>query len=542
MAWKPVCFCSTAFAVGALVVAGCQTPPAPPLPDQSTYPLGLATSVKSGSGGPPSSQGQTQTAPSPIQQVAATQPADKAKPPASLPPLQPAQEPANAPLGLSLSEAIETGLTRNPDLITQRQAENVGAAVLGVARTPLFNPTVQARILPYNKFADGTNAATYNYVLLWQQFELAHQRHFRSENASAALNGIRWTIHQAELMNVALTEQLYFTALYQRGLRDLADMTARVNETLLSVMERRLKGGQASAADVAMVRFDTHSSRQQARLAAIGYQNAVLALRRQLNLPPDAPLELPGELTDFTWQPINGPELCRLVGDGSVFANATGPEALAAELASHRPDVLAAKANAQAGQANVRLAKALRVPNLWLGPFYSRDSEGIVSVGFQTQMDIPVVNTGKPLVRQREAEMQQLTVTAQQLEAKARIEARTALERYERARRLMEQTRGVSGQQVPEELQKLEAEFRKGEIDILRITQARNSLLLFRRTHLDSLNELALAAAAVTAATGLPPAALVVAPTPPGVSVPPCNPAEQPACRPAATLSFGSAE
>ncbi len=244
MAWKPGRSRCAAIVLGILVAAGCQGPQAPPLDERPPlYLLGPAGSgnyaLAGGQAIAGQGQVQSQTTQSPIQQVAATQMAGDAKSAPFLPPLQPDLQPvppAAAPFVLTLPEAIETGLTRNPDLITQRQAENVGQAIVRVARTPLYNPTVQVRILPYNKFANNTDAATYNYVLLWQQFEIAQQRRFRTQNAAAALNSTRWTIQQAEVQNVALTEQLYFTALYQRGLRDLADMTARVNDSLLIVM------------------------------------------------------------------------------------------------------------------------------------------------------------------------------------------------------------------------------------------------------------------------------------------------------------------
>ena len=52
--------------------------------------------------------------------------------------------------------------------------------------------------------------------------ELAHQQRYREASAQAALNQVRWNIVAAELTNTATTEKLYFTALYQRDLRDLA--------------------------------------------------------------------------------------------------------------------------------------------------------------------------------------------------------------------------------------------------------------------------------------------------------------------------------
>jgi cobalt-zinc-cadmium efflux system outer membrane protein len=439
-------------------------------------------------------------------------------------------------LELGLAAAIETGLERNPDLVTLRETEGVGRAVLGVARTYPFNPILQTRVLPLSRNPDGTNASTLNYVLLWQTFELAHQWRFRKEFAAAGLDNTRWTIQQAALQNVALTEQLYFAALYQRGLRELAHRTAQLNDELLQITERRFKAGRSSAADLALVRIDADSTRQQARLADITYRNALLALRRQLNLPDNAPLDLEGSLIDYVWRPVNGAELAKVTAQCDGFTECASGEALVAQLAGGRPDVLAARANLEAARSNLGLARASRVPNLLIGPFYERDASAIFTFGFQAQMEIPVVNTGRPLVRQREAELRQRHIGFEQLEAKARVEARTALERYEQARVLCEQTRGPGGgQQLPGELSKLEEEFKKGEIDILRISQARNSLIQFRRTYLDSLNELAQAAAALTAATGLPPAAVVAPPNagevPPSCAAP-VQPTEAPVTKP----------
>jgi len=410
---------------------------------------------------------------------------------------------------LGLSEAIETGLAQNPDLITLRQALGVREAALGVAQTYPFNPALQTRILPWGRQGNGTTYSVYNYVVMWQTFELAHQQRFREQNAAALLDGTQWSIHQAELQTAAVTAQLYFAAVYQRGLLELADLTDRLNKELLSVMEKRLKAGGAAAADVAMVRLDGRTAAQQAQLAAVQYQNAVLALRRQLNLPADAPIKLDGDLADFEWHAVSGRDLAPLLGTTSTIAASADRDALVAELARGRPDVLALLANVDAARASFDLARAARVPNLALGPYYQHDSSANLGLGLQAEFAIPVVNNGKPLVRQRQAELQQQLTSYDQLQAKARIEIRTALDRFEQACRLGEQTRSEASQQFPEELKKLEKAFHQGEIDIVRITQARNSLILLRRAYLDSLNEVAQAAAAVTAASGLPPAALV---------------------------------
>jgi cobalt-zinc-cadmium efflux system outer membrane protein len=533
------------------LVAGCQSPlalprdalPLPSLGSPSNdkaalarTPGGTAKAAAEPSKDLPVASSERPPAPAaPIQRVAAATSTGDTKTPTELP------SPTLVRAELSLPAAIETGLAQNPDLITLRESEGVSRGLLGVAKTYPFNPVLQPRFLPWGRNADGTETKTFYYFLLWQTFELAHQRRFREQNAAAALENTRWTIQQAQLQTVAQTEQLYFAALYQRGLRELAQRIAQVNGEVLAVVERRRQAGTASAADLAQAQLDARSSAQQARLADVLALNALLALRRQLNLPQEAPLELQGELTDYVWLPVNGTELCKLTGPCSVFNEGGDVDGVAAQLASGRPDVVAARANLEAAQANLRLARAARVPNVTIGPFYEHDTFATISYGLQAQMEIPVINTGRPLVHQREAEVRQRLTAAQQLEAKATVEARTALTRYEQARRMCEQLRGESSPQLPGELKKLEAEFKSGEIDVVRITQARTSVFQLRRSYLDSLNELAQAAAAVTAAAGLPPAALVAPPGAPAV-LPPCMARQETGQRPEVTISFQAVE
>ncbi|HLQ46710.1 MAG TPA: TolC family protein, partial [Planctomycetaceae bacterium] len=176
--------------------------------------------------------------------------------------------------------------------------------------------------------------------------------------------------------------------------------------------------------------------------------------------------------------------------------------------AACRPDVLAARATLDAARANCDLADAARTPDLQIGPYYLKDDFGTTFVGFRAQMDLPVINSGTPLLRQRSEELHQQTIAWQQLQTRAELEARAAIDRYERARQLIEDSSSANDTALPIELQRLEAQFQAGEVDVLRIFQARTSLIQSRRAYLDTLNELAQSAAALTAATGVPPQSL----------------------------------
>src|SRR5205823_12632075 len=135
---------------------------------------------------------------------------------------------------------------------------NVNPAIVGVARTYPWNPFVQGQFLPRGRPfvppepgvpASGAGLSSY-YVWVMQRFELAHQRQFRIKGALASLNQVQWNIFQGELLNVAQTTMLYFTALYQKELQELAQETAELNERLAGIVERRFRANLAKAADV----------------------------------------------------------------------------------------------------------------------------------------------------------------------------------------------------------------------------------------------------------------------------------------------------
>ena len=428
---------------------------------------------------------------------------------------RPAEINAAPPLGpnltaLSLDDAIEAGLVQNPDLVALREAEGVSAAVFGVAQTYPFNPFVQFQATPYQRNTEGGSGSTYHYVLLMQTIQLAHQQQFREEMAASQLNQVRWNIHNAELLNTAQTARLYFTALYQRGIRDLTRSSAELNQKLLQISENQAQAGTITKADLAIVRIDTRSARQQADLGEATYQTALLDLRRQLNIPVNTAVELTGELIDLRWKSAHNAAHSQLGSNDSIAVNFGGQdEDFIKRLADGRPDLMAARADVETAHANYRLANASRTPDLQIGPYYQRDDFGTTFLGFRGQIDVPVMNNGQPLVRQRVAERQQRDVVCQQLQARVEMEAVAAVNRYERARLMVEAAHPENQDDLSTELQKLEAQFQENEVDVLRVFQGRTSLIQNRRATLDMLNELAQSAAALSAATAILPTSLV---------------------------------
>jgi outer membrane protein, heavy metal efflux system len=304
--------------------------------------------------------------------------------------------------------------------------------------------------------------------------------------------------------------------LYQHGLRDLARASNDNNQQLLQILEKQLAAGQATAADVAIVRVDARSTEQQAQLAEANYQTALRDFRRQLNLSPSSAVEPAGDLWSFRWRLATAESLGLLSADESRLAALEAPspgdnDNLMAGLADSRPDVMAARSDVDVARANLNLATASKTTDLQIGPYYQRTEGGTTYVGFRGQIDLMVINNGVPLERQRAAEYHQRTTAWQQLRDRAELEARAAWERYFVAYGLVYGKAPLERDNLPKELLKLEEQFKANEVDVIRVVQGRNSMILNQRAQLDLLNELAQSAANLTSAAGIPPDALLSA-------------------------------
>ncbi len=418
----------------------------------------------------------------------------------------------------SLSDALAVSLAENPDLITIRGTVNVGAAAVNVAGVYPWNPFVQAQFLPnghpYTPGSPGNATGQSNYyVWVMQRFELAHQRRHRENSAIAALGQMQWNVQQAELLNIAQTERLFFTALYQRQLRDLAADSETLSDRLAGIIDRRFKAGLATTVQHINVQVAVRQARRQRELADAAYQAALLALRQQLGTTTTDAIDLNGDLTRYEWFSVSD-AACRLSGSAP-----TNPQLLAQSVAEARPDVMASRSAITMAYANLNLARAARVPDVQAGPIYNTADDGTQYLGLRLQRDIGVFNNGSALRDQRITEVQQQRLTYEQLKRRAANEAAAAIDRYERARHLAAAAQQETFAAAPPELEQVLREYEAGNAQIVDIVAVQSNLLQEERSYLDLLNEVAQAAAQVTQTTAIPPARLVVQ-RPPRFSAP----------------------
>jgi len=411
---------------------------------------------------------------------------------------------------VTLDEAIDTALLQNPDAVIARGGGPVSGARRVVAATYPWNPSVQVEVDPYARDRAGDLLATKNHVSVMQTLELAHQRRYRRRAADAGWNREQAVIAQGELTAAVAAMRAYFDALYNKGLLDLARSRAKLQTTMVGVVDRRFAAGLATPSERVTASVAARQSQRQAELAEANYQTSLRALQLVLDVPLNTPIEPDSDLETYKWLPASEALEWASANGNNGVTNTSDDGAL--QWVSNRPDVVAANFAVSAANADLELAKADRVPNIATGPTYERDESGTLFFGIAAQMDIPVWNTGNPLVQQRAAELQQQVITWQQTKARAALQAQAAVNRYMIAHRLWEE-HWAEQDASESELTTVTDAFKQGQASIVEVLTTQDNLIQERRDYLNLLHEISQAAADVIAALAIDPECLIHSPS-----------------------------
>jgi cobalt-zinc-cadmium efflux system outer membrane protein len=169
----------------------------------------------------------------------------------------------------------------------------------------------------------------------------------------------------------------------------------------------------------------------------------------------------------------------------------------------NRPDLYAARSAVDGAAAAVRLAKGDRIPTPIVGPEYQIDEAGIQYIGFVYITPLPVVNSGKPLVIQREAEFCRSRMALQAAEQRAVTQVKAATAKWNAANRLIARTGGLN-ESLKTQTAHLERLFDQNQATLAQLLQARQRLIQLENAQLDALWQATQAQADLLLALGAP--------------------------------------
>ena len=394
---------------------------------------------------------------------------------------------------IGLEQALTGALIGNPDLITLRENGPASAEAVEVARRfpTALNPTLwlNPRPVVWEKNAGGTGyhmVQGYMNVSLRQPIELGHQTTHRHNIAKAAYEQAQFNIKQAEMNTLVQTYRAFQTAAYRREKSRLADDLVQFNHRLVETLRKGVDNNTVKADDLALAEVELQAVSQQVELARQDYETALADLHNQIGRPETAGTVEP--FGEFILPPYMGE------ADDTAMV----------ELAlTSRPELVAARAAAKGTQSAISLAKGDKIPSMLVGPEYTRDEFGNHFAGFIATVALPVLNTGAPLVRQREAEHRRAITAVQQLEQRTTTQVKVATTKWNSANRLVNQINSSTAS-LKASVDRLEKLFEANQTDISRLLQARQRLLQLENAKLDAIWQATQAQSDLLLATGAP--------------------------------------
>jgi cobalt-zinc-cadmium efflux system outer membrane protein len=400
---------------------------------------------------------------------------------------------------ITRNQAVARALIDNPEIAALRQQHGIAAAGVVIADTYPFNPTLETRVRHNDgpESAGITNRVAVESIVLFE-LELRGQRGHRRRAAQAALSRTDYEIAFQEISLAIRTIRAFDTVLYRRAKILVLEENIRLNQESVQRVSQLIDAGKLRGVDLLVAQSEVNDVLGQLYPARGTLAVAEAELRRALGAIDRVRPQ--GTLASDLQLPDNRQELVDVA-------------------LQRRPDLAAHRLAVAEAQAHLRLEVANRFGNVTLGPAYEYDPSRINLIGAQMLVPLPVFNTHRGDILQRQSEAARADLEAREVALQVVQDVDAALARLAAARTAVSTYETIL-RDLNAALERIDRLFLANEpgVDVLRVLDIRRKLLRARDGFIDSLFELRQAEADLAAALGDPN--LVLEPMPEGPCLP----------------------
>ncbi len=381
-----------------------------------------------------------------------------------------AQKPPPSVLRLSLDDAVALFLRQNFDLlITKFGIESAKGQQITARLFP--NPVVSVGTL--SSYTQGCNANKCGQVFpqIQQLFEMAGKRGYRIESAAYGTQSAEANFEDAiRQLTFTVKDAYYRVQLAQRRLA-LAEENRDRFTRILEVNTIRFKKGYIAEVDLIRIRLQVVDFQSQIIQAIQDGNGARADLRVLLGLSPSAEALL---TTELDYHPIE-PDIV----------------ALRRQALDTRPDIRMRRFAQSQRMADLRLAKAYRIPDVTAGAGYAvqgrQGPDNQQQLGFSLGIPLPLFNRNQGGIAQAEVSIQMaeadLQKTVVQVENQVEIAYRNLLE----SRRLVETYRGGVLEDARLTLTIVEKAYERGGATIIDLLDAARTSRTIQQNYIETL-------------------------------------------------------
>ena len=309
---------------------------------------------------------------------------------------------------------------------------------------------------------------------LQQPFEFGGERGLRIKAGQRYRDLLDRELGQVQWDAYAHVHLAFNMALLARARASTAERTLAFSNRLLDVARRRARAGEISELRVRVATGELAQARQANLNADLEYRLACLNLSEMAGWPSGQIITPAGELV----APLR-------VSDGADII---------AKLQAEHPALKARGAAIDLGEARVKSANRDALPEPWLGVYFGREQEPVITKpSYPSYIALGMLTMPLPLWKRNQAARAQtraeLTVAEQEMEA-LRYSLNIGLQRaIDAVNTAAERVRTYASEVVPrfeENLTLLERAFELGEVDIIEVFVARENFLRIQNEALEA--------------------------------------------------------
>jgi outer membrane protein, heavy metal efflux system len=325
---------------------------------------------------------------------------------------------------LSLADAQRIAFERNWDLLAAKSGVDLATAAKIIAHE-FPNPTASLNTYKIGTHEDSTilgnglwERSYDSLAAVNQLIEIAGKRSSRRASANAGLLSADARLADARRLLNNGVAHAYLAALLAATNGDILNQSAGLLRKEADIAKARLKAGDLSASDESQIEIAAEQMELQAKTADSTAIAARIALELLLGNDNPRGIWAPGDSLDS-------------LADNSAPVSGLQPGAL-------RPDVAAAEADLSKARADLRLQKALRVPDptVSLGVEHEPPGGGppVDTFNLGLSFPLPLWNLNRGNIKSAEANEEQFRIAAGKAQAQAAADVASAGTEYDEAR------------------------------------------------------------------------------------------------------------
>lgn len=377
---------------------------------------------------------------------------------------------------LSEDEVVEKVLQSNYEL--QSIKTDIEIAQAELQKAGLWpNPEVEYSFVTdkYNA-NEGEESSEYG---LSQSIPISGRTIFQKKVAKLGIERAKWQVKNFERELIAETLKTFYQIAVLEEKEKIFSFLVKINEDLLETVKSRLNQGEVSEVDVSITGAELQTTRQ--KLAEI---KALL-------------FEKKSTLNRLMGQRVNHSYSVRPDSLEPEFAD-LDLDALTEKTLENRPDIKAKAIEVKMGEGSLRLARAMQIPDITLGGFYTNETsfldvnDQIIEdkgklIGAKISLPFPLFNRNQGEISQAKAEKKKVNLELEALKIQAMQEVAFYYTKVISNKGILDSFQRGILQTAEKSVTLIQEAYSQGQISIFDVVQTQDKFGNIRESYLDAI-------------------------------------------------------